>query len=289
MKKQLIIIAFFVLGMALWSCEKEKEEDEPQKEVVLTNTQSIEDNNRQQREFDDVMNLAFVAINEELGASNTKTSSSLCASVTVGESSNQLVIDFGEDGCAYNGVTRKGKVIFYYKGHYEDSGSVIKISLDNYRVQNTFLSQEFVKVEGIETITNKGLVSGKMRWVVDVKGAKITFENGEVSTWESNQIRILYDEGTTNPLDEIYHIYGNASGVNRKGGAYTASSISADPVVFDYPCWLSKRMLVGGTITVKPEGELIRTIDYGYEKVPGEACDRAVKVTYGTFSFNLDL
>lgn len=292
MKKRIVMMAVFAVGLSLLSCKKDKEDDTPNKDetVLDSGTQSSQDNNKQQREFDDVMNLSFIAINESISSSNNaKKASDLCASVSLNADKKEITISFPEEGCEYNGITRKGKVILNYTGHYEDEGSVIKISLENYRVQNTFASQDFVKVEGVETITNKGLVSGKMNWVVNVSDAKLTFENGEESTWQSTQTRILFDEGTSSPFDEIYHIYGNASGVNRKGGAYTASIIKEDPVIFDYPCWISKRMLVGGTITVKPEGEVIRSVDYGYEKVPGESCDRSVTITYGTFSFNIDL
>lgn len=291
MKKLTVMMAVFTIGVSLLSCKKDKENDEPKDDMSAdSGTQSSQDNNKQQREFDDVMNIAFLAINENVSASNnSKIASDLCATVTQGESTNELIVDFGEAGCQYNNITRKGKVIFYYTGHYKDSGSVIQVSLDNYRVQNTYASQDFVKVEGKETITNKGLINGKVNWVVNVEDAKLTFENGEESTWESIRTRVLEDEGTANPFDEIYHIYGNASGVNRKGGTYTASIIKEDPVIFDFPCWIAKRMLVGGTITVKPEGEVIRSVDYGYEKEPGESCDRSVTITYGTFSFNIDL
>lgn len=288
----MLMVAVFAIGVSLLSCKKDKEDDGPNQDGMTptADTQSSEDNNKQQREFDDILSISFAAINEKSDSVNkARTASSLCANVSVNTAKKEIVIDFGEAGCLYNNITRKGKVILNYTGHYQDSGSVVQVSLENYRVQNTYASPDFVKVEGVETITNKGWVAGKMNWVVNVSDAKLTFENGEVSTWESTRTRILEDEGTASPFDEVYHIYGNASGVNRKGGAYTAAISSTDPVIFDFPCWISKRMLVGGTITVKPAGELIRSVDYGYEKVPGESCDRSVTITYGSFSFNVDL
>lgn len=280
-------MAFFAIGLSLLSCKKDKEEPK-QVDPPANEFRSSEDNNRQQKEFDDVLGIVFNVVDDEVAQNNkAREAATSCANATL--EGNKITVDFGEDGCLYNGIGRKGKLIVIFTGHYLDSGSVLKITLDNYRVQDSYVSADYVKVEGVETITNKGNVTDGMLWTVNVENANITFADGTVSKWASLRNRILVDEGSSNPFDEVYHIYGNASGVNRDGVSYTASATSEDPVVFDYTCWLKKRMLVGGIITVAPEGKLIRSIDYGYEKVPGESCDRSVTITYGTFSFNLDL
>ncbi len=291
MKKNYLLMALLAFTALLSSCKKDNDDKiEDDKPNTTPEFQSTEDNNRHQREFDDLLSMSFTAMTENSDSVNkARVASDICADVTVNTTKKELVVDFGEAGCEYNGIIRKGKVILNYTKHYQDSGAIVQISLNNYRVQNSFFSQEFVKVEGVQTITNKGVMAGKKTWVVNVSDAKLIFENGDVTTWESTRTRILAEEGTASPFDEIYHIYGNASGVNRNGLAYTAAITSTDPVIFDLQCWITKRMFVGGVITVKPAGELIRSVDYGYEKIPGEACDRSVTITYGTFSFNLDL
>jgi hypothetical protein len=130
-----------------------------------------------------------------------------------------VTIDFGTTNCLGNdGNYRRGVVTAVFTGPYQDSGTVITVTLTNY-YHNDY------HIQGTQTITNKGNNSaGHLIYNVVVSGATVTHPtNGKSATWSTNQDREFY-AGYATPLnifDDVYLIRGNANGVSMEGESYT--------------------------------------------------------------------
>ncbi len=99
---------------------------------------------------------------------------------------------------------------------------------------------------------------------------KITFGNGESATWTATHT-VTRTQGylTRTPLDDIWSVSGNCSGVNRKGKSY--SSVIDIPIVHKAICpWI-----VSGKRSITVDGQT-RSLDYGYG---GGDCDRQALLT----------
>jgi hypothetical protein len=172
-----------------------------------------------------------------------------------------ITIDFG-NGCQGNdGRTRKGKIIVYQTLKYRETGSVRKITFDNFYVNNN-------KVEGERIITNKGKnANNQTYWSVVANNMKITRADGKIRTWSSNRTRtIIAGESTPQRLDDEFQIEGTATGVNGRGENFTLTITS--PLIKSVNCrWIKK-----GTIVVAVTNKPDRTIDYG----DGSCDDQAV-------------
>ncbi len=282
-KRWLTLGSAFLITSALFftSCQKEDVES-----GVTNSYTSTQDNSDAEKKFDDVFNTVSKELQEEQDDSEKRKDVRVSAespaypTITLNTSEKKLTIDYGTEGITdiYQ-VTRKGKIIVEYTGRYIDQGTVITTTLEDYYVDGD-------KVEGTKVVTNKGEIEGKKTFEIKVTDGKITYTDGKVATWNSNRTRVLEDEGKALvPFDETYKIYGTADGVNREGLAYTMEVKESEALYVDLSCWVTTRLPESGILSISPEGLQTRSIDYG---TIGE-CDRAVKVSIGTFSVNLSL
>lgn len=285
MGKIFLKLGFFVLGVSFFIACKPSDDDSGDSSSS-SDTQSTTDNNKQNTEWDDINSIVQNVMYEE--NSSLKTTAATCATVTVNNADSTIKIDFGTEGClGTDGRTRKGVINVHYTGAYRDSGAVITTTLQDYYVNNN-------KVEGTKVVTNKGdNSSGNTYFTIEVTGGKITFENGDISTWTSSRTRTWVDGHDTQGLlylsDDVYEVYGTASGVNINGLSYTMTVEQSDPLVIDIGCWLAtvpSRQPKSGKLTISPEGLEDRVIDYSEG---GGDCDNEVRVTIGVFSFKLVL
>jgi hypothetical protein len=130
-----------------------------------------------------------------------------------------VTIDFGTTNClGSDGNYRRGVVTAVFTGPYQDSGTVITVTLTNY-YHNDY------HIQGTQTITNQGNnASGHLVYHVVVSGATITHPtNGKTATWSTTQDREFYAGYTTNwnIFDDVYLIRGSANGVSMEGESYT--------------------------------------------------------------------
>jgi hypothetical protein len=190
-----------------------------------------------------------------------RASSSACATATITPFDlttwpKTVVLDFGTTNCLGSDFNnRRGIITAVFTGPYQDSGSVINVTLTNY-YHNDY------HIQGAQTITNRGHNSaGHLVFNVIVNAATITHPtNGKSSTWNTNQDREFYAGYTTNfnIFDDVYLIRGHANGVSMEGESYdivtnsdlrvnigchwivsgkftlTLGSYPAYPIVFDY-------------------------------------------------------
>lgn len=188
-----------------------------------------------------------------------------------------VTIDYG-DGCTVGKRTRKGKIIITVSGPMWVEGSMRVVSLEDFYINDH-------KVEGVRTVTNEGRhlegeYEGKIYFSVLLEDGKvITPENFEI-TKELSRTRTFVEgeDSKWDTRDDIWYIEGVATGVNRKGIAYTRE-ITA-------PLWkeIGCRFITRGTVLITAEGRPDAILDYG----DGE-CDPYVTVTIGDETRTINL
>ena len=258
MKKRFFTPSLIVLltSLLVFSCGEKEDE------VSGQDVSSAADYSYSQKEFDDILKLGLDAFD----ANNLKSSGS-CPSISfVG--SDSLIIDFGP-GCTYNNRARSGKIKIQYSGKYNEKGSVIKFSQDNYYVNGNH-------IEGEKTVTN--ITDTLPAWTIKVVNGKITFEGQKVSYWNSERVRtFVTGSGSTTILaDDEYSVTGTATGISRDGEAYTA--LITKPLVYYVSCLFIDKSLVypvTGIVDITPEGKLTRTFDFGSK----DDCDKISNIT----------
>ena len=163
----------------------------------------------------------------------------------------KIVIDFG-NGCTDNkGITRRGKVITIYSKRLIDSGAVATTTFDGHYVNN-------VKVTGTHKITN--VTANKLSFKINATG-KLATSDTSYREFSSEKILTLIDGGTTLiPMDDVWSIRGNASGVARNGTKmYQWNKEILEPLIKRFNC----RWIVQGIVAHKKGNQRISTLDFG--------------------------
>lgn len=268
---------FTLLALLLLSCQPE---DEP---IFDGDWMSSTDNTTAQLVFDDLDKIII----EEIGYQtdlNLSSSSGSCADIRLQLNGSAifpaiLELDF-EEGCtSLDGRNRSGLVRAIFTGPYQEEGSVISISLENYTVEG-------FSVAGMKVITNIGTnVEGHLAFSLE-ENATITHPTGETSSWSSSRTRTWTEgyattystSGFANILDDAYEITGTATGTNRNGRNYTMNILSPLRLKVNCP-WITS-----GILTITPDDLEPRMINYG----TGE-CDAEAEVTIGVFSVKIQM
>ncbi len=241
---------------------------------VEESIESSQDNALADGEFTSVFSF-FDAQSETTFQSNMKGSPTIqgfekkseilpdCATASWDSAARILTIDFGSQNCVCkDGLSRRGKITAQFSGKYKEINSSVKISLENYFVQD-------MKVTGSKTVTFLGIAKVN----IAVENATIATPTGTIS-WNSNRT-IEKTKGvlTATVWDDEYVVAGSASGVNRKGVAYT--------VTIDTP--LKKKVLclakdfVSGILTI--QNDKGATLSINYDPLGTEACNKLASVT----------
>ena len=292
MKKKIVLIITTVLlsSILLNSCRKKgcTDEDATNYEKKAKkddgscdfSTQSSDDHNEAQKEFDDIQSIlddALNKFNEDMDKSaEFLLSDTTCAILSVdtayseGGAKGRVIIDFGSTNCEGNdGRNRRGKIYIAYTGKHRSIGTIITTTFDNYFVNDN-------QIEGtriVETVSREV-------YNVQVRDAKITFTDATTINWETDVTR-TWTEGNEETLIDIFNIWndvydvsGTASGTGRYGLNFTVDITS---VTLKLECWLSGVFHpVSGSITVKPSGFANRVIDFG-----DGTCDKKGTITIG--------
>jgi len=177
-----------------------------------------------------------------------------------------ITIDFG-DGCeTFHGRIKSGKIIIRVSAPIHKAGSVRTVSFEDYYINDHH-------IEGSKTLTNKGFnEDGNMNWDVILRGGKITFPDGQVTTRTLNHNR-EWISGIETPRywwDDEWHITGTANGINVDGISY--NNTITTPILIKAVC----RFPVSGIIDMEIDDLGTMIFDYGN----GE-CDNEATVTYG--------
>lgn len=195
-----------------------------------------------------------------------KAVSDTCAIVTLDVSGGfpmTLTIDFGTGCTAVNTVsggtiTRRGIVQAVFSGPYDQAGSTVTISPNNYYVND-------YKLEGTTTITNAGRnSSNNLEFSVETPNGQVIAPNGNVTTWVSERLHEWIAGENTNILtngiagicDDTYLISGYAAGEISDGTTYRIQS--GTPLRKEICC----RWVTDGTLTYFVNGDELGTLDY---------------------------
>ncbi len=262
MKRTSLLIAasLLVIGGIMTSCEKDELTD-PMVTTMQDDDQTAELYDEALKEVDELT----------LVSEPQKSSVELFTSKSTGTEPRIVVTTFSGDTTiktiTFNNYTNPNNE----NGHIKNGVIVIKIL--GGPLQATFkrivLLQNFtiddIKIEGKKEI-NK---TGDYTYSVVLTGGKVTFTDGTTYTREFTRTR-TWAEGYDTPYyiwDDIFTIEGEATGINRKGNAYTHTITS--PLVIKNAC----RWIVEGTIELVA-GDKTAILDYGM----GE-CDNYATIT----------
>ncbi|MBX2941961.1 MAG: hypothetical protein KF860_06420 [Cyclobacteriaceae bacterium] len=186
-----------------------------------------------------------------------------------------ITIDFGS-GCEdKKGDVRRGKIIITFDGRRFLPGSSYVTTFENYSIND-------IKIEGARTVTNvNGSVEEHPSFTIVIEGGKATWPDGTFATRESNRNREWIR--ASNPVNDEWHVTGNAAGTNRKGVSYTMEITEA--LVYKRECAISNRifMAVAGVKVLTTENRQ-KTIDYGDGN-----CDRTVTILINGVSKEMEV
>lgn len=258
------IIAFSVVFST--SCRKRRDN---------RSTTTSQDQAAAEAGFDDIFKVTESAIKDNDLEKAGNTFSSIygnCATVTINPPlpdttfPKTITIDFGTTNCEDSyGVNRRGVITAVITGKYRDVGTSITINPQNYYLNDN-------KIEGTKVVENIGPnADGNTEFTVDISNAKITYTNGDFTTYESSRLRewVIGEstDGLLGILDDEYDITGTASGTDRRGRDYEMTITS--PLRVAVLC----RWVKSGTIEIQPEDLHLRTVDFG-----NGDCDAIVNV-----------
>ena len=265
MKKHLFnFLTLMLLGstLAITACQRM---DDAQAALEV---ESAEDNAVAENELTSIDSFVEdAAAAEPLLAGSMAAAESLpsCASASYNKDTRTLTIDFGTTNClCRDGLTRRGKIVAVFNGPFGAVGSTVTITPQNYFVNDN-------RIQGTKVKTNLG----NRKVSVVVTGASITTPEGATATWQANRvIEKIAGYDTPRISDDVWVITGEASGVNRRGIAYTAKIEQPLKKVLSFGC---ARNFVSGILTITNERG--GTLSVNYDPVGGEPCDKIAEVT----------
>ena len=282
--KYLSITAIALISIVTLSCNRDKEEDPIEQEVIASEDQALAESM-----FDD---LGTQSEGSSESAEQEDSTYANCATITVDTLGSpwpfQITVDFGEENCTgRDGRERRGKLVYTITDWYRNEGSTITLTPDNYYVNDHL-------IEGTRTSTNNGKNSqGQTNFTVKVENGVVTPPDGEIITWESDRLRTWVEGENTGFFtldnnnqfmgwdgitDDVYEITGDGNGTTRNDIDYTVEI--STPLRVQLDC----RWITEGIITLTPEGYQDRVLDYG----DGE-CDNKARVTIGEYDETITL
>lgn len=150
------------------------------------------------------------------------------------------------------GRIKNGTINIVITGRYRTVGATKTVTFQNYSIDS-------ISIEGTHTVENLGRTDlGYLQYKVSLVGGKVTFPNGLFITRAFERTR-TWVAGEITPhfiWDDAYLIEGSASGINRKGYAYTRTIIN--PLYIAAACpWIAR-----GTVEISVNGNIIH-VNYG--------------------------
>jgi hypothetical protein len=280
----------FISGLiAFSSCKKDNSVTHaPDTATVAATMDATQSNAIAEEQYDDVFNITMGVqasdVGEDIGIgagvniiyTNTATSggtstpdsaSLRCFTVTVSPHElhvfpKKVTVDFGSGCLGRDGKLRSGKIVTIYTGPMFIRGSSATTTFVDFSVDS-------FKVEGTHSVENTGS-AGKIQWTVKVADGKITNINtGNWKTWTSTRIYTLIEGSatSTNPLNVVLQITGNASASNSNGNSWTSEIIT--PLIKKFTCpWKVK-----GTVNITRNSDEA-VLDYG-----DGSCDNKATIT----------
>ncbi|WP_026899413.1 hypothetical protein [Daejeonella oryzae] len=270
--KRLIYSSVIMLGMLLTittSCKKEsntEDDDLTSIEESATAAETFFDAfaslSSLSSEFDVLFSYSERGIQIQ-ESSNTPKFNNTCGEITILPKNTSwpktVTIDFG-DGCTTDNINRKGKVIAVFTDRFKNPGAKVTVTFENFEINGH-------KIEGTQVITNNGKnTAGNFNYSVEVKDAKITYNNKIFSFNSLNTIELINGSLTASPLDDVFSITGSANGVDTKGRSFSVMIVK--PLIKKIAC----KFIVSGSAEITSGSGATKTLDYG----SGDCDDKAM-------------
>jgi hypothetical protein len=260
----LLIFALLLAMLNTTSCKKDDTETSPLAEIIAEDDEATS-------YYDDV--LAEV---DELSMGNAteadKSYQSGQRQVTTTNSGDTVIhtivyTNFVNEHSQHQRV-KNGTIIIKRIGRYLSSEFWRQVTFENFTINSN-------AIEGVKTI----LKTGEYQYTVTLENARITFTNQTTYTRNATRTRTWVSGYDTpfNIWDDVYHISGSASGINRRNQAYTHTITS--PLIVKLNCrWITEGILtaVVGTHNI--------VVDYG-----DGTCDNMATITINGKSYEIRL
>jgi len=244
------------LAVLIFSCKKESSKPNTPAITEAEATEYSAESMEADASFDDVYDISMTTADEEgiISAGKPGTGAKpfpflklrlrigAKATITVTPDDNTypktVTIDFGSGENCPDGKFRQGKIVLHFTGPIRKPGSVVTITLVDFKLGRA-------KIEGTKVITNLS-ENGNIKFSVQVTNGKVTFPNGRGYTYEKlKYVKQIAGGATDDIMDDVYSIEGQAK-TTYKNGVVVAIS-TKDALIKKVICpWISE-----GTLLVK--------------------------------------
>lgn len=179
-----------------------------------------------------------------------------------------ITIDFGNTGCiGLFGEIMQGRIVIVLSDSLQHTGAVAAVSLENFY-------SNYYQVQGDLNIENMGLNNlGLPEYHLTVEEGIVTAVESKTGedftiTWTCAYHQSLVEPNNAQlPVDDMYLISGNASGMNEEGRAFNAT------IKTELKKYINCRWPGSGETTIAPEDLKERDLSYGVCEPNSTCCD----------------
>ena len=276
------VLSFLFLLLFYTGCKKSKDDPFTSEYINMARESAL-----CEAAFDDVLKVAENIMMNNNDARIATTGAPLgCItaidSVVTGVNQKRYTATFNDSCTSYDGVIRKGTIIFDLKGsNYNSVGSMLVVTFQNYSFDSNRVSGKMV--------VNKTTSNAFTVKVSDTAGtgyAKISIFNPSDSTrittqWKGSVTRkIIAGDGNNIILDNAYHITTPNSGMTgiTSDNKYYTAKISI-PLLVKYNCRAvgQLRYPMYGRVDYVEETVNYRSVDYGDDST---ICDNVILLIF---------
>lgn len=171
-----------------------------------------------------------------------------CDTLIVDTTTTPMTIDIQFNGTCN---TRKGNIYASFTNKYDNLGSSVSITLNNY-YYNGF------PISGTVNYNFSGVINGEPTYNITFTNIEIKNSKERILSWSANQtLKITSGETTATFNDDSYSIEGSSSGRAFAGNDFTALT-NTDLMLLGNCKWINS-----GSATVSPENKVPRNLNFG--------------------------
>ena len=267
MKKLTTLLLLFTV-LAFSSCDKEEETGD----VTLV---TARDNMKAEILLNDIFEITTYFINQEEPFSTVRYPCIEEVTATTVGGVHTLEVDFGPDNCNDEDIrTRKGVVHIVADGEFDENGTIITITTDDFLVDDYEWQGEIV-------ITNEGEnAEGDIEFEIITNGITIIAPLNDYQVeWSATHMRTWVEGSQSNLVeDDEFLITGSGNGVDRTEKSF--SFIINESLTSNIIC----KHFRSGQMDVNPSGALTRAVNYG-----DGVCDSKVVINVNNRDYSVDI
>ncbi|MEP0986853.1 hypothetical protein [Ekhidna sp.] len=265
--KKLLFIPMLLTVMIFSSCSEEDETLTPDliTELDADSEAALESN------YEDVDLIVEAGVEFADASGRVERDTVLeCADVTHDQENKIITIDYG-DGCEIRGGrVVKGKIIIEYNDRKLVPGAFRIVTLEDFFIDD-------VQIEGVRTLTNiSESIDDNPTFNILLEGGRLSFPDGTSATRDADHTKTWIR--ANNPLNDEFHVEGEASGSNREDVRYEVEIL--EKLVFKRACRANRVFIPVSGIKQITFGDNVAVINYG----DGD-CDNEVTITINGETF----